>query len=419
MRTSNALRPAAMILLLASHAAVGGELRPVACDPDLAAFPPLLFAAEMKGREASAAEGLGPKVRAGKLALAWARRNEAVMIRAAIDYSKSDLPGPDLLLLDLAGEGRFDKRRAIRLRPGRASKPIEYLAECGPVSVEMVRDGESLPLMLRGMVARVGTEFQVAVFIAPAVQGQCRFGREVHAVRLIDGTGDFRFDAKGSFDSKKPAGMGMGTGDTLLVDTADGTFARSMIRAYYGQPVYVGGGWYNVTISPDGTSVAASPLNISGGQVRIDADRWELALERDGKLSLLTGSRAPVAAPAGTYRLIYCRRWSDPDEKGRRAWLLAANRGAISGKDNAKPITISPETPCKLPIGSPLKTELKATAAGRNVTFSLDAPSLQPGLSVVIVTGFGGQMTSKPDPPTVRMTDPTGKVVHELALEYG
>ena len=340
-----------IVLLAAGQAAVAGELKPVACDSKLGAFPPLVLVAKMKDETAPAAKGLSPKATVGKLIHAWDREKGKITIPIALDYSKADLAGPDLLLLDLAGSGKFDKAQAVRLRPVEAFKPIAYVAEFGPIPRKMVRDGKPVPLTLRGMVIRLDRgdrkQLQVAVFMAPAVQGKCRFGQAEHMVRLLDAAGDFRFDSKGSFNRKKPTGMGMGGGDVLLVDVGDGAFTRSPIKAYYGQPVRVGGRWYDVVISPDGKTVSASETATKSGEVLVEADEWELVLENAGKLTLLTGGRKAVPVPAGTYNIMYCRRWSAPDVKGRQAWMLAMNGDFLRGKDGVKPITISAGRQCK------------------------------------------------------------------------
>ncbi|GAI11043.1 unnamed protein product, partial [marine sediment metagenome] len=60
-------------------------------------------------------------------------------IRFALDYSKEDAANPDLLLLDFSGSGKFDKTKAIALRPVKAPKGIDYRAHFGPASVSAIR----------------------------------------------------------------------------------------------------------------------------------------------------------------------------------------------------------------------------------------------------------------------------------------
>lgn len=410
--------------MLASVAmwASAGELAPVACDPGLAGFPPVMLYGDIKDKAGPGVTGLSDRAHAGPLQSPGGNRGEGekVTVQAALDYGEEGAAEPDLLLLDFTGKGTFDRSRAIALRPMAAAKPAEHQTEFGPSVVSVVRRGKEFPLAVRGMQVRMGAQRMVMVMIALAVQGTCRFAQKQYSVRLIDSNGDFRFDRKGTYDRDHPESFQTGIGDTISIDTPDGAFGRPMAKAYYGQPVCVDGQWYDVAVSPDGEKVEATKTQVSAGHVQADAERWELVLEHAGRLTMLVGGRDPVPVPAGTYAIVYCRRWSAPDAKGRRAWLAATNNELLGGKENSVRLTVQPGQELKVPIGSSLKAELKATvAADGKVTFALGAPSLEPGLAVGVITDRSGWLTSHPDPPKVAVADQTGKVVGEVTLEYG
>ena len=106
--SASKLRCAGMVVLLVTgHAAVAGKLRPVACDTDLATFASLMGRAEMKDTRAPGVEGLSAKSKIGKLVVMGDREWEKLGIPIALDYSKSDLDEPDLLLTGFSGGGRF------------------------------------------------------------------------------------------------------------------------------------------------------------------------------------------------------------------------------------------------------------------------------------------------------------------------
>ena len=59
-------------------------------------------------------------------------------------------------------------------------------------------------------------------------------------------------------------------GDLLQSAADDG---KSFRTYYVGQPVFVAGTWYEVTSSADGSNVAAKPVKLDAGKLRINAAR--------------------------------------------------------------------------------------------------------------------------------------------------
>ncbi len=426
MRKTKLICFAAVVLAVGVGWAGGGELAPVACEPDLAVFPAVMLQGSVADKAGTGVAGLSSRAITGELILrAKPGSTNESSIRFALDYSKEDAANPDLLLIDFNGSGKFDPAKAIALRPTKTPrKSIDYQADFGPAGASALRQGKTFPLLLRGAVLRLQQgpntkQYMVVISIAPAIQGKCRFGQTEHTLRLIDNTGDFRFDCKGAYDRKKPGPMGIGTGDIVLVDTTDSSFARPAAKAFYGQPVRLDGQWYNLTISADGNKVVAEKLDLPTGQLQTDADKWELILHHNGQLTMFVGDSAPLSIPAGQYNIVYCRRWSTPNAQGQRSWLLAMDRQFLMGKDSPSSITIAPEKKLLLPIGAPLSTSMTATPKGGTVEFSLKTPTIQPGLSVATVVGNSGDPYSQANQPKVRLTDANGKVIDELTMEYG
>ena len=62
---------------------------------------------------------------------------------------------------------------------------------------------------------------------------------------------------------------------------------------------------------------------------------------------------------------------------------------------------------------------MTATLKGGTVEFSLETPTIQPGLSVATVVGTGDDMYTGPDEPKVTVSDANGKVIDEFTMEYG
>ncbi|MCK4850850.1 MAG: hypothetical protein KAT11_05830 [Phycisphaerae bacterium] len=419
MRKTKLICFAAVVLAVGVGWADGGELRPVACNPDLALFPGLMLRGRVSGTSETEVAGLGSRAITGELELPGSKQKSG--IHFALDYSTEEAANPDMLLIDFNGNGKFDKDKAITLRPEKVQKSISYQAQFRLTNMSAVRQGRTFPLLLREGIFCYGSggQYMVIISFAPAVQGKCQFGQTEYTIRLIDNAGDFRFDCKGAYDSKNPGPMRAGTGDIVLVDTDDGTFTRSFTKAFYGQPMNVDGEWYKLSVSADGGRAKAEKVNVAAGEIQIDTDKWELVLHHKGELSLLAGGRDPLPISAGKYDIMYCRRWSAPNDKGQRSCLMAADTEFILGKGSAHSISVAAGKKTTLPIGSPLSTSMTTTLKGGTVEFSLATPTIQPGLSVLIVTGDGADMYTRLDEPKVTVTDAKGKVIDEFTMEYG
>jgi hypothetical protein len=206
-------------------------------------------------------------------------------------------------------------------------------------------------------------------------------------------------------------------GDLVLIDTGDGMFAHSVVRACYGQPVLVAGAWWNVTISADGTKAAARGAKVEAGRLALPNDNWEVGLTSGGKGFVVCGGTGPAAVPAGDYQLIYCRQFSAPDAKGQRAVLLAGTREFGLGK--AKAVTITKGRTTRLDVGAPVSAKLTAKASGRSMELGIDRPSTLGGLSVESLAPPGGWIYSWPPRPKLKIRDESGSLVDTISLEYG
>ncbi len=409
------------LLALSFAAAAAEHLKPVACDLEQAAFPPLVLSGSLTGKPSVEPEGLSPKALVGDL------RERTASLKVAVDYSKPDAAEPDLLYVDFTGQGKFEKASAIPLKKTTARKGIDYEATFGPAPVKVHREGKSYLATVRGAYARLGQQSagaqdlgprsQVALTFAAAVESKCSFGKKEYPVRLVDNSGDFRFDGKVKADRTRM----LEGGDVVLIDTGEGTFAGDgVIQAYYGQPVFVDGAWYELSVSPQADKLAAKPLELKAGQVLLDRERWQIVLEDQGKPLLLGGGKKSLPVPAGTYKLVYYREWSAPDPKGQRGWFLAGLSQYFGSDSSPKLVTVKEGETTRLALGSPLKMQLSAEAAGDGtVRFRLDAPSTQAGLALAIITRPGGWLNDRPDPPRASVLDAAGKQVATVDLEYG
>lgn len=401
---------AAVCLMFAAGPAPAEEaaLKPVACDPaDGAAYPTASVGVVLTKTVGPGAGTTNPKALYGTGSAA------AMAFSVAADAVKAGTLKPDAVRIAFNASGKFDPKNAIPFTNPRFPRPDYYQAEFGPGVVPLQREGKTYPVGIRGRYYSSGNRRRAYFTFAVAVQGACRFADKTRAVRFLDTTGNFRFD-----DAPKAArSYNARTGDIMLIDTGDGTFGGSVVRAYYGQPVCVDGAWYEVTVSEDGAKATVEPAKVAAGKLSIAAEAWEVALVGGGKAMIATGGKDPVAVPAGEYQVMYYREWSAADKDGLRSCFMAGLREFSSRR--AKALTVREGATAKLAIASPLKAQLSARASGRSIQLRMSTPSTQGGLSLMTLVPPGGWIYTRPPCPELQIRDAAGKLVGKVTLEYG
>ena len=240
-----------------------------------------------------------------------------------------------------------------------------------------------------------------------------RFGGKSHAVRFLDTTGNFRFD-----DAPKPTPKSFraGTGDLVLIDLGDGTFAGPLVRACYGQSVCVDGAWYDVAVSADAARATVTPAKVAVGRLSVAAGRWELALVGGGKTLLVHGGKAPASVPAGTYDVLHYRQWSAADKQGRQAVLMAGLMEYAKGTPPS--VTVTEGKTTTFTTGPPLTTTLTARPDGRSVQLRTGDLIMRGGLSVFRITPPGGWALDRPKCPKLQIRDAAGQLVATVTMGF-
>jgi hypothetical protein len=416
-----AVLSAVCLLLSAGLAAAGvGDLGPVGCDPvDGQAYPENVASISLTEKAPPGAGTVSPKALTGPIRMsivAGAMRITRIPGRVAVDYTQDGAGTPDVVRLGFTGEGKFDPKHCAALRKLPRSSKKYFRADFGPVTVPAQHDGKTFLVGVRGhfLKSRTRTYHRVYVSFAAAVQGKCRFGKKRLLVRFLDTTNNFRFDDPAMVPERryKPS-----LGDVVLIDTGNGAFGGSAVRACYGQPVFVDGVWWNVTISADGTKAAARPAAVQAGRLALPGDNWEVGLTSGGKGFVVCGGTEPAAVPAGDYQLIYYRQFAAPDAKGRRAIVLAGMVEFAQGRP--KTVTVTKGQTTRLDVGAPLLAELSAKPSGQSIRLGMARPTTLGGLSVRSITSPGGWIYSRPPRPKLHIRDESGKLVDTVSLEYG
>ena len=389
-------------------------IRPVACDPDQVPFPPPAMQGMLKESPAEGQAVLSDRAVMGKLEMPGFTLSPKV----AIDYSQPAAEQPDVLHIDFTGEGQFDKETAVPLHVSAEQSSGRRQAVFGPAEFETQHDNQMFLVSVRGLHVQLGNQNHVVLTAVTAIEGECSFAGGWHAVRFVDGTGDLRFDQAGKFDSKKRRSMGPTSGDIVIIDLEDDDFDGAVLKAYYGQPVFVDGAWYEVTLADDRSQITATPVQVEHGMVGSGAERWAAVLECDGEAFYVAGGDELAALPVGQYKLVYFQQWSAPDTEGRQACLLAGLNESMSGR--GKTITIEPGQTTRLDLGAPLTARFSARVSNnRAVEFRMDKPMTAGGLSVTLVSRDGSLWRQRPDPPKVVILNEQLQEVDVVTLEYG
>jgi hypothetical protein len=393
-----------LVVLVLAAAAAGQELKYVPCAPD--------DAIGARGIGASPTDFDKPGDGAGtvnKNAVVASFSSSNTPLKVAIDSAKADAKGPDLLRLDFSGAGKFDNECVVPFEI-RSSGDKSLNAEIGPKTVQAKVDGKTIPVTVKGTYFKSEAARYLNLTVTAGAEASCKFGEKTYKVRLIDGTGNLKFT-----DAARPL-LGNGhpisyqPGDTVLVDSGDGTFAKGVWKGFYGQPVVVDGKAYQLTVSTDGTKVSAEPLTVELGKIKVDQGNWNAILAGKKNVLYVAGGKDPVAVPADEYAVL---QYQVTQEGADKATL--SGRGAQDKSSYYTPVPVAAGKVTDLAIGAPLKAVVEGLKSGDSIALSLVLTDAGGGRITSLATSAGGQ----PDPPKVTIVDASGATVHKATLEYG
>jgi len=325
--------------------------------------------------------------------------------------------------VDFTGKGRFADVPEIR-RKGGVDSSFMTMTTYGPQTVTAAMDGREVPVTVlvsdyRTFVRRLqrqppanpqqrklvvlNQQRHLALEMAVMAVGRCRFGKKVHAVRVIDTNHTLRLgdDIR---SPKTPAGGAWAYGDLVQIDTHHETFRQADVQTLCGQGVLVDGAWYRVTIDAGKAKVLAEPALIEAGKVLIPKPRWSVLLVSKKSHLMLSGGKAPLAVPAGTYT-VYDYRERLP-AGGKATHTLSISRAGGQ-------LVVKPGQTAKLAIGSPLAAAVTVSQA--KGTVRLNRKLTGAAGNAVRLSGPKGW----PPAPTVTVLDDRGREVHTATLKYG
>ena len=223
-------------------------------------------------------------------------------ILVALDSARADDKFLDVLRIDTAGTGKFADAPSTVQVAGRRRHGLRHDRPPRPDNRSRRPQGPRPgPRLIAG-----NTTGPVALYLmfGSCLEGQCAFGDAVRTVR----------------SSSPPATSGWTTPGRSWPRTADDGFLPGEIgwlkgdpqicrrRASavppggrVGQPLLVGGKWYDLAVSADGNQGVGRPAKGPFGKIKFDADRWEAQLISADHVFPVSGGKDPVEVPAGKY----------------------------------------------------------------------------------------------------------------------
>jgi hypothetical protein len=405
---------AAAVLLAASWARAGvGDLRPVAVEPGQALRLRPLYCNGRQFSQRTEGDGtVNPHATIGTM------RNGKFTVRAAIDSRAPNAKAPDVVRLDFSGEGTFAGKPVVPLKVRKTGQSLS--AQVGPATLQVPVDGRKVPVRVTGQYTKNSDYRHLNLLLGTAVEGSCRFGKKTYRVRIIDGDGNLAPGDPVKRFRQLLRTVGVQTGDTLVIDGGSGTSGAGSQRALFGSPVRVDGTWYAVTISGDGTKVAAKPLAVETAMVRVPHAKWAAMFLGKEHCLYVQGGPEPIALPADQYVICDFRETERTARRSSAMLTCGGRRELQSGK--AKAIDAPAGRTTDVVVGSPLSAALKITP--RKATLGqthvrMDLVLADAGGRAVDYVHNPDSRNGRPDRPVVEIFDAAGKRVYTCKLEYG
>lgn len=344
-----------------------------------------------------------------------------IRFHAAIDAATPEAAQPELVRFDFTAQGRFTDAATAPLKITRRDRSTME-AKIGPATVKVPVDGELVEVTVWGQYQKQGPTFRdLKIGFDLGLKAECDFGPKRYVVCLVDGTGNLRIGDAFKAVVQNGKVTGRSDGDTLMIDTGDGTFEDSskVLRYVYGQPVWIDGAWYDVKAGDDGKSISAQPVDLPTGRIKVAAANWEMLLVSPERVTWVWSTEAgqEVAVPAGNYVVMRYKQYAEFGEANSGAILMeepTSYQGQMERTPRDPVVDVAPEATVDVPIGTPLTAAIKVSLSGREARFSLkvtDASGRPP--RYVQLKG-----NRRPE-PRIRVLDAAGNKVHATTLEYG
>ncbi len=353
---------------------------------------------------------------------------------ATLDTAGPESAFQDRLYFDSDGDNDLTDEEPLTARtlPADEDTPARY-AVFPPVPVEATVEGNTrqhhVAIAITYGVGDAADDVRPMVVMVGAAyrEGRVELGGKLVRVAVIDTDLDGRFDeravARGDGSYPEPGDavvISEQVNEPIVLEALDFGHARML-----GRYVCHDGECYQIRVAPDGSSVKVYALRPDVGVLRAAQPGAVLHLVgEDGAVGVATGPDG-AHVPVGTYTPMFYVL-GETDERGRKWLLLCAPYMAVFGET----FDVEAGASREIVFGPPLEWHLSvlkesATSMPRGGDVVADAEPWGVSLSLSVSgqgeTRVAGVMVDgeQPPPPTFRILDEAGEVVHEDQFEYG
>ena len=250
--------------------------------------------------------------------------------------------------LDFSGAGHFTPACAWEVKKGEVNYPLNHQHDF-PLTI----GNRKYPVSLSGSLRLAGANNQPTLsgWLGTHAETTCAFGNKTYTVEIDDDNQNWRFGDLYPLDLRL-----RDIGDTILVYQP----GQRAFCGYYGHLIEVEGQLYQLTMSPDESTITVTPFTGPTGQLALPKNVGGILVGKK-YMSFTQEDGLPHPMPADDYHLV---RYELRREK------LLFTMFDFTGK--GKLISVQPNTRTTIDLGATLVARVQVKQTGRNLIFSLD-----------------------------------------------
>ncbi|MFW6033314.1 MAG: hypothetical protein ACOCTI_08070 [Phycisphaeraceae bacterium] len=330
----------------------------------------------------------------------------------AIDADSPEAEWPEVIRFDFTGEGNFADAPSLPLRLNKHNRGFVARFEG---NVEVPRDGQTQTVRVSGYYYLVNDEHYLRLGLRSAAGATVEIGGEPHQVVLLDGDNDLDVTTVPQREDHPDGSLRhMTRGDTVLVYPDPQDLGQAVVKGYWGQPVQVGGRWYDLSLDEASRTVSAEPVELKLGTVEVDYPEWELVLVgREHIMVLRSQDGSEQEVPADEYSVLQYELSAGEPVAGHRGQIAAHGWNVNPGTTQ---YAVNPGEATQVGLGEPLTVKVKSEKWG--------ADRLNLTLAVTDVNGADVDPPmlpgrQRPAAPRFEVADAEGQTVYSGQFEYG
>jgi len=292
--------------------------------------------------------------------------------------------------LDFTGAGVFAAEYALDMKKYGGDFYV-----INPKELTLTLGDRSLPVRISGSLRVANDRPFLFLDMGTEARASCAFGDKTYTVCLRNGYGNcnWHYGNPCRVNPGAPPFASMSAGDSV-------SLLGQSVEGWYGHPIKVDGQWYQVTLSPDESTMTATPFTESTGSFTLKSDFWTGTFVGQKYIVSIQGNGQPQTLPVDSYHMINCTQ-----QCAGPSWNNMVRLSDNDGKGGL--VAVEADKALTLNLGAPYTASVQAKLNGRNVTFSFRG------------SNTGGWPVSFGNKIPFTVSDMQGKKVYENNFESG